>query len=140
MLVAIRAPVDLVLDITNGLVLHPAIAMVRQAHGALRGTSGLASACPRDRGLAADVRTSVRNFKLRWYRQYGVEECWLVDTCARIEVYDFSEDRGTSHTCSETGCVSSLMNPDADFRVQDIFRDVVNPGLSCGRAGHLRDY
>lgn len=89
--VAIRSPVDVVLDIENGLVLHPAIAVVRQGHDVVRAERQIwgAPALVVEVLWPASARR-IRTATLRWYRNYGVEECWLVDMrCARVEVLDF---------------------------------------------------
>ncbi len=84
------APVDVVLDADEALVVQPDIIFVA--------TDRLAIVRDRVWGppdLAVEVlspRTARRDrtIKLGWYRRYGVGECWLVDVAARrVEVIEF---------------------------------------------------
>lgn len=103
----IVGPVDLVLDEMNGLVLHPPVAVLlpnRQSR--LRADSQIWGAP----NLVVELlwpatARRTRCSKLRWYANYGVEECWLIDTRRRrIEILDFS---GAAHLvrCIYSGSV-----------------------------------
>jgi Uma2 family endonuclease len=77
------SPIDVVLDRAGGLVLQPDVIFVST------GRAGII----RERiwgapDLVVEVlskRTAIRDQteKLRWYRQYGVSECWFIDPHAR---------------------------------------------------------
>lgn len=77
--VVAASPVDVVLDTTRALVVQPDVLYVSAARQAI---------C-RDRVWGApDLVVEVLSFgngshdrvtKVRWYRDYGVRECWLVD-------------------------------------------------------------
>lgn len=135
---AIRSPVDVVLDIANGLVLHPAIAVVREAQGVVRAERQIWRAP----ALVIEVlwpacARRIRTTKIRWYRNYGVEECWLIDTrYARIEVLDFAHGpRFVPNVYRDNARIQSHLYPNADFRAADVFAGIVshNRWLSCGR-------
>jgi Uma2 family endonuclease len=77
--VVAMAPLDVVLDKTDGLVLQPDVAFV--ASDRLHIIRGQVWGPP---DLAVEVlsRGSVRydrGEKLSWYGRYGVRECWIVD-------------------------------------------------------------
>jgi Uma2 family endonuclease len=58
-----------------------------------------------------------RTLKLRWYRRYGVKECWLVDPRAgRIEIVDLSSPRAGRVVCGEDDALRSCVLP--GFRVK----------------------
>lgn len=135
---AIRSPVDVVLDIENGLVLHPAIAVVREGAGVVR------AECQIWRAPALVIEVlwpacarRIRNTKVRWYREYGVEECWLVDTrWARVEVLDFAHGpRFVPHLYRGQARIESNVYPNANIRAADLFAGIVshNRWLSRGR-------
>jgi Uma2 family endonuclease len=135
---AIRAPVDVVLDIENGLVLHPSIAVVRQVQGVVRAQRQVWRAP----ALVVEVlrpgcARRIRATKVRWYRNYGVEECWLVDTrYARIEVLDFAHGpRFVPFVYRDNARIQSHVCPNADFRAADVFAGIVSHSrwFSCGR-------
>jgi Putative restriction endonuclease len=124
---AIRAPVDVVLDSENGLVLHPAIAVVRDAEGVVRAERQIwrAPALVVEVLWPASARR-IRTATLRWYRNYGVEECWLVDMrCARIEVLDFVHGpRFVPLIYRGKERIQSHVYPDSNIRPVDLFAGI----------------
>lgn len=85
---------EVVLDHTGGLVLNPALAVVTADRWERL----------RDRiwgapNVAAEVidkwrARRTRNYRVRWYRDFGVQECWLLDSrVQRIEVFDLQRRR-----------------------------------------------
>ena len=86
------SPVDVVLDRERALVLQPDIVFVATARlGIIRdrvwGPPNLVIEV-----LSPGTARRDRTLKLRWYRQYGVEECWLVDPLAsRVEIVDLAD-------------------------------------------------
>jgi hypothetical protein len=90
--VVLHSPVDVILDAKAGLVLHPAVAVVMSdRRDALRAQSQVWGAPHVVMELLwpATARR-VRCTKIHWYRNYGVDECWLIDARHhKIEVFDF---------------------------------------------------
>lgn len=90
--VVLCSPVDVVLDEKNALVLHPSAAVVfANRCGIVQNTERLWGA-PNvvvELVWSATARHT-RCAKVRWYRAFGVEECWLLDTRRRrVEVLEF---------------------------------------------------
>jgi len=85
------SPIDVILDRERALVVQPDIVFV--AAGRIDLVRNQVWGAPDlvvevlSRGTARRDRT----VKLRWYRQYGVHECWLVDPARRtLTVIDFA--------------------------------------------------
>lgn len=85
---------EVVLDYAGGLVLNPALAVVTAARWER----------VRDRIWGAPTVIAevidkwrarrTRHYRVRWYRDFGVQECWLVDArVQRIEVFDLQARR-----------------------------------------------
>ena len=87
----VLSPVDVILDRTRALVVQPDIVFVskdRREIGAGRiwGAPDLVVEV-----LSTFRRRHDRVTKVRWYRQYKVRECWIVDPVARtVEVLDLA--------------------------------------------------
>jgi hypothetical protein len=86
------SPVDVVLDEKKALVLHPSAAIV------LPNREGIVKGAERLWGppnvvvelLWSATARHTRCSKVRWYRAFDVEECWLLDPKRRrVEVHDF---------------------------------------------------
>jgi Uma2 family endonuclease len=84
----VLSPVDVILDPVRALVVQPDLAFVAAARlnicsDRIWGAPDLVVEV-----LSTHTRRHDRSTKLRWYRQYGVAECWIVDPVARsIEVH-----------------------------------------------------
>jgi Uma2 family endonuclease len=85
----IISPVDVVLDRERALIVQPGVLYVSTARLGICGDR--ISGAP-DLGvevLSNSRRRHDRTVKVGWYRQYGVQECWIVDPIARtVEVVD----------------------------------------------------
>jgi Uma2 family endonuclease len=92
----VAAPIDVILDPDRALVVQPDLLFVSHAR---------ADRC-RDRiwgapdlvveVLSDSTRRHDSTTKLAWYRQYGVQECWLVDPVGReVVVHEFPDRIGT---------------------------------------------
>lgn len=141
------SPVDLVLDEANGLILHPPIAvLLPQRLQTLRADCQIWGAP----NLVVELlwpatARRTRCSKLRWYANYGVEECWLIDTRRRrIEVLDFS---GATHLvpCIYSGSapIQSRVLPRCVVQAVDLFatrsHDPRGPGRPRARGRRRRD-
>ena len=115
------SPMDVVLDEPAALVVQPDIIFVASERLEII----------RDRiwgppDLVAEVlspRTAVRDrtIKLEWYRQYGVRECWLVDTRRRwVEVVALQSITAPP-LFSGTQRIRSAVLPDWAFAAEHIF-------------------
>jgi Uma2 family endonuclease len=87
----VTSPVDVVLDAEAALVVQPDIIFIsHQRMGIVReriwGPPDLVVEILSPRTARRD-----RTVKLAWYRQYGVHECWLVDSRAQtVEIVDLT--------------------------------------------------
>jgi Uma2 family endonuclease len=85
------APVDVVLDRDGDLIVQPDVLFIA-AHrlsivrGHVWGAPDLVAEV-----LSPGPRAYDHGEKLQWYRQYGVRECWLVDTATEtVTIVDFT--------------------------------------------------
>jgi len=119
---AVVAPVDVVLDQAQALVLQPDLVFVSAER------TGIAS----DRVFGApDLVVEVlsmgtadrdRTVKLEWYRRYGVRECWLVDPVDRsVEVCALSGPPSAARYFSGRERVRSTVLPRLRIAVADLF-------------------
>lgn len=86
------SPVDVVLDEEKALVLHPSAAVVLPNRAAIVEGSERLWGPPNVvvELLWSATARHTRCAKVRWYRAFDVEECWLLDTKRRrVEVHDF---------------------------------------------------
>jgi Uma2 family endonuclease len=105
------APVDVVLDGPNSLVVQPDIVFVARERlhivgDCIRGAPDLVVEV-----LSPGTARYDRTTKLGWYRRYGVAECWLVDRRARsIEVVELrASPERRSVFSGETAVVSRIL-------------------------------
>ena len=68
-------------------------------------------------------RTAVRDrtMKLEWYRQYGVRECWLVDTRRRWVEVVAPQAIAAPPLCSGAQRIRSAVLPDWTVAAEQIF-------------------
>lgn len=118
------APLDVILDHDRGLVLQPDVMFVsnerrdilgRWVHGAPDIAVEVES-----RGNRRYDRVS----KLKWYRQYGGREYWLVDPDNwTLTIIDLREGHIKRHVFNRTDRVRSAVLPDFDAAVRSFFAD-----------------
>jgi Uma2 family endonuclease len=112
------APLDVVLDQDNGLVVQPDVMYI----------SAERSAIVRERVFGApDLVIEVsspstehrdRTIKVSWYMRYGVRECWVVDARAQRVTIHNSRSR-ESRTFSQLERLQSTVLPDWNATVED---------------------
>ena len=84
---------DVVLDADRDLVLQPDVMFISQARSGIirdfvRGAPDLVVEI-----TSPGTERYDRNDKVRWYRAYGVRECWLLDTQRQVvTVFDLSSN------------------------------------------------
>lgn len=116
------APVDVVLDAPNALVLQPDIVFVsRDRLGIVRnqiwGAPDLVVEVLSPGTAAYDQRR-----KLSWFEKYGVRECWFVDGAARrIVVRGFGVTPATRSDFGAGDILRSRVLPELELRVEDVF-------------------
>jgi Uma2 family endonuclease len=119
------SPVDVVLDAAKALVVQPDVVFVSTPRlGIIRnqiwGAPDLVVEV-----LSPGTSRRDRTTKLRWYRAYGVRECWLVDPEDRsVEVIRFGVNTGgrDSRRCfRRRALVRSGVLPDQPVRAADVF-------------------
>ena len=116
------SPIDVVLDEENALVVQPDIIFVctERLH------------IIRDRVWGApDLVVEVlsygttrydRTTKLGWYRRYGVQEAWLVDTAeASVEVIALQTTPEARATFAGSNRIQSRVLPDWDLPAEQVF-------------------
>lgn len=116
------APVDVVLDPRRCLVVQPDIVFVRRdrleiIRDRIWGPPDLVIEV-----LSPGTAHRDRTTKLRWYRRYGVRECWLI-TRHRREIEVFRLDvRPVEHTAiAGADRIRSSVLPDWNQRAADVF-------------------
>jgi Uma2 family endonuclease len=116
------SPMDVILDRERHLVVQPDVLFVS--------TARLAICTDRIWG-APDLTIEVvsqgnqrhdRVVKARWYCEYGVRECWLVDLIARrIEVRDLTSQGADSRAFDGRALVRSRVLPRLRLKASDVF-------------------
>ncbi len=85
------APVDVILDATQALVVQPDVLFVSAARSSIVEDQVWGAPDVVVEILSSSTALRDRTEKLQWYRQYGVRECWLVDPAReRVTIADFS--------------------------------------------------
>jgi Uma2 family endonuclease len=116
------SPMDVILDFERHLVVQPDVLFISTEREAI---------C-RDRIWGApDLTIEVlsqgnhrhdRLVKTKWYRQYGVRECWLVDLVARcIQRLDLASSDTAARTFEGRELVHSRVLPRLRLRPADLF-------------------
>lgn len=113
---------DLVLDDKYGIVLHPPLMVVLEKNlDRLRSRTRVWGAP--DIVLEVLTPLTARRFRLtrvRWYREWGVRECWLLDTrTSRLEVLHQFQD--VPHIFSGHHTLRSRVLPEFRLRVDGLF-------------------
>lgn len=115
------APIDVVLDAVHGLVVQPDLVFISAArvniiHNQVWGAPDLVVEV-----LSPTTERRDRKDKLKWYRDYGVRECWLVDeTSRRVEVHEFTGPNRVRHYGVRRRLSSSVFET-LDLPVAEIF-------------------
>jgi Uma2 family endonuclease len=116
------SPVDVVLDAGKALVLQPDIVFLTAGHkrlvdGRLWGAPDLVVEV-----LSPGTAQRDRTTKLRWYREHGVREYWLVDPqSASVEVVDLTGRRTRRHTFAGRSRMRSTVLPEWTATTAEIF-------------------
>jgi Uma2 family endonuclease len=119
-------PLDIVLitDEPFALVLHPALALVLDDRRDIMREPTMFWGAPH---IVLEVLTSktarrTRCNKMRWYRSYGVQECWCLDTRAqRVEVLDLQAGRALPYIYGRRAVVQSRVLPDFTLDVAKVY-------------------
>ena len=115
------APVDVILDADRALIVQPDVLFISEARTSIirnqvYGAPDFVVEVLPGRNHPAD------RFKLRWYREYGVRECWLVDTLnSRVSVFTFGPDTETAYAGETT--IRSTVFPGLDTSAHLLFLD-----------------
>ena len=118
------SPVDVILDRGRALVVQPDIVFVSTARlgicsDRIWGAPDLAIEV-----LSKSNRRHDCTAKVKWYRHYGVRECWLVDPQAcRIEAIDLTGPQNTSRVFEKRQIVRSAVLPRLRLRPADVLCD-----------------
>jgi Uma2 family endonuclease len=118
----VLAPMDVILDRQKALVVQPDLLFLSTARreiftNQIWGAPDLAVEV-----LSATRRHHDRVVKVKWYREYGVRECWVVDPDSReIEVLDLAAPESPSRTFSGRQVVRSLVLPNLRLRLASVF-------------------
>lgn len=116
--------VDVVFDYLYGIVLHPPLVVLLQKNGDRLRTRTQVWGAP-DVVLEVLTRSTARRTRqtrIRWYRQWGVRECWLLDTRSnRFEVLGQLQD--APHIFSGEETIVSRALPEFRPSVDSLFVD-----------------
>jgi Uma2 family endonuclease len=118
-------PINLVLpsDEPSALVLHPAIAVVlHDRQHILRDRTFWGAPHLVVEVLTPRSARRTRCTKMRWYRGFGVQECWCIDVRHhRFEVLDLQGDRALPHIYSGRSAIRSRVLPSFRFNPSRVF-------------------
>jgi Uma2 family endonuclease len=117
------SPIDVVLDRDLALVVQPDVIFV--SNGRLDIIDQRVWGAP---DLAIEVLSPGtawrdRTIKLRWYRRYGVRECWVVDPIAKqVDVVTFQGTRIVRRRHRGSRPIRSTVLPGIDLSSEGVFR------------------
>ncbi|HEY5616994.1 MAG TPA: Uma2 family endonuclease [Vicinamibacterales bacterium] len=120
----VLSPIDVILDRERALVVQPDIVFISTARlgictDRIWGAPDLAIEV-----LSKSNRRHDCTVKVKWYRQYGVRECWLVDPrSCRIEVVDLTGPKDASHAFAGRQIVRSAVLPSLRLRPAAVLDD-----------------
>jgi len=118
----VASPVDVILDAARALVVQPDIVFISNERLSICtdrvwGAPDLAVEV-----LSTANRRHDRTTKLRWFRDYGVRECWLVDPVAhQIDVVDLTTAGSTPREFAAQQIVRSAVLPRLRLRPSAVF-------------------
>ena len=116
------APVDVVLDHAKALIVQPDVIFVSAQRAAIIRDQVWGAPDLVVEVLSAGSAQYDRTEKLRWYRQYGVRECWLVDTdAAQLTRIDFTGAQADVQIASGVSSFRSVVLPELEVRALAIF-------------------
>jgi len=117
------APVDVVLDAENALILQPDILVIRTERLSIVKDQVWGAPDLVIEVLSPSTASYDRTEKLGWYRQYGVREYWLVDQLAReITIHDFTAALPMQRVARGMQRVQSTVLSDFRLRVVTLIR------------------
>ena len=116
------SPVDVVLDRERALVVQPDVVFVSRERLGI---------CDRRIWGAPDLVVEVlsstrrrhdRTVKVKWFKTYGVRECWLVDPVSReVDVRDLAAGEEGSRVFAHGQVLRSTVLPRLRLRVESVF-------------------
>ena len=117
------SPVDVVLDAGRHLVVQPNVIFVSNARASIIDRQVWGAPDLVVEVLSPGTARHDSQVKLRWYRKYGVSECWLVHPAAEtVEVVHLAGPRPRRRT-HRSERVRSCVLPDLVLPVRDIFTE-----------------
>ena len=113
------APVDVVLDRPNALILQPDVIFVSNDRTAIVRDQVLGAPDLVVELVSPPTEFRERAMKIEWYAQYGVRECWLVDPAHRTIVVMNLETKEERQFAGdgriESWMLPSLLNTAGEF-------------------------
>ena len=115
------SPIDVILDRQRALVVQPDVIFVSNDRLSIvdRQVWGAPDLVVEVLSTATERRD--QTVKARWYRQYGVRECWLVSPYVRIEVLTFHRSKTTRRSVRGREPVTSRVLPGLRCTADDVF-------------------
>jgi Uma2 family endonuclease len=116
------APLDVILDRERALIVQPDVLFVASARQSIIRNQVWGAPDLVVEVLSTSTKRRDRGQKLRWYRQYGVRECWLVEPAnVQVVVIDCTGPRAAGRIARGTDRVSSTVLPEFDVPASRIF-------------------
>jgi len=119
--IVLASPMDVVLDEANALVLQPDVMFISRERAGIvrdfvRGAPDLVVEV-----TSTGTATYDRVDKVRWYRAYGVRECWIVDAFREtIAVIDLAPDGVETHVRGDEA-IRSIVLPRFTHTANELF-------------------
>lgn len=118
------APIDVILDPAEALVVQPDLLFVSTARLGICGSRVNGAPDLVIEVLSVSNRRHDRSVKVGWYRRYGVRECWVVDPTPRtIEVVDMATPGARPRLFGGDDRILSGVLPDVPLTAHDAFVD-----------------
>lgn len=117
------APMDVILDHENDLVVQPDLLFVAAGRNHIVSDRIYGAPDLVVEILSPNPRVGRLHEKIEWFARYGVKECWLVDLDQRqIAVLTFDEGQVVGRSLSKGAeSVRSTILPDLGLRAVDLF-------------------
>jgi Uma2 family endonuclease len=107
------APLDVILDAERSLIVQPDVLFVANERLSIIQNQVWGGPDLVVEVLSAGTAMHDRTNKLGWFRQYGVRECWFVDTTGeRLTIVDFTRALPETRSFSGPEIVSSSVLPE----------------------------
>jgi Uma2 family endonuclease len=114
------SPIDVVLDRQRALIVQPDVIFVSNDRLSIVDKQVWGAPDLVVEVLSTNTERRDQTVKARWYRQYGVRECWLVSPYVRIEVLTFQRTKTVRRSFRRDWPIASAVLPALHATADDV--------------------